>query len=136
MKLAYENGVSVPEPICQNRHVIAMGLIEGGELSRYRDIGKGEKVLREILRNIKKAYTRAHIIHADLSEYNIILQPDGHVLIIDWPQAVKTDHPNADELLERDLKNVLTFFSRKFNIDLSVKEACDYVIGEASRLPI
>jgi RIO kinase 2 len=126
----------VPEPLSHNRHVIAMGMIEGGELSKYKDIGKGEKVLREILRNIKKAYTKAHIIHADLSEYNIILQPDGHVLIIDWPQAVKTDHANASELLERDLKNVLTVFSRKFNIELTVKDAYAYVVGEAKRLPV
>jgi RIO kinase 2 len=136
MKLVYEKGVSVPEPISHNRHVIAMGIIDGGELGRYKDIGKGEKVLREILRNIKKAYTKAHIIHGDLSEYNIILQPDGHILIIDWPQAVKTDHANAAELLERDLKNVLTFFSRKFSVELDVKEACEYVIGEAKKLPI
>jgi RIO kinase 2 len=136
MKLVYENGVSVPEPILQNRHVIAMGMIEGGELSKYNDIGDGKKVLRQILRNVKKAYLKAHIIHSDLSEYNIILRPDGHVLIIDWPQAVKTDHANAPELLERDLTNVLTFFSRKFSINLAKEEACKYVIGEAKRLPI
>jgi RIO kinase 2 len=57
-------------------------------------------------------------------------------LIIDWPQAVKTDHANAAELLERDLKNVLTYFSRKFSIELTVKEACEYVIGEAKKLPV
>ncbi|MGD6852187.1 MAG: RIO1 family regulatory kinase/ATPase [Candidatus Bathyarchaeia archaeon] len=136
MKLSYQNGVSVPEPISQNRHVIAMGMIEGGELAKYKDIGKPQKVLREILRNIKKAYTKAHIIHADLSEYNIILQSDGHILIIDWPQAVKTDHANAAELLERDLHNVLTFFNRKFGLELAVEEACQYVVGEAARLPV
>ena len=53
---------------------------------------------------------KAHVIHGDLSEYNIILKPDGHILIIDWPQYVKTDQVNAEELLERDLKNVLDFF--------------------------
>ncbi len=136
MKLAYQNGVAVPEPLSQNRHVIAMGMIEGGELGKYKDIGKPEKVLREILRNVKKAYTKAHLIHADLSEYNIILQPDGHILIIDWPQAVKTDHANAAELLERDLRNVLTFFYRKFSLELAVEEACQYVVGEAGRLPV
>ncbi len=134
MKLVYENGVSVPEPISQNRHVIAMGMIEGAQLSKYKDIGKPEKVLKEILRNLRKAYMKAHIIHADISEYNIILKPDGHLLIIDWPQAVKTDHANATELLERDIKNVLTYFSRKFNVKLAGKEACDYVTGEARSL--
>jgi RIO kinase 2 len=136
MKLAYENGVAVPQPLGQNRHVIAMSMIEGGELGKYKDIGKPEKVLREILRNVKKAYQKAHIIHADLSEYNIILRPDGHILIIDWPQAVKTDHANAADLMQRDLKNVLTFFNRKFRLELAVEEAYKYVVGEAKRLPI
>ncbi len=136
MQLVYENGVSVPKPISQNRHVIAMGMIEGAELSKYKDIGEPETVLKEILRNVRKAYLKAHVIHADLSEYNIILRPDGHILIIDWPQYVKTDHTNAVELLERDIKNVLTFFSRRFNIKLAIKEACNYVTGEARSLTV
>lgn len=136
MKLAYANGVSVPEPISHNRHIVAMGMIEGAQLVKYKDIGKTETVLKEILRNVKKAYLKAHIIHADLSEYNIILQPDGHILIIDWPQAVKTEHANAVELLERDLKNILVYFNRKFSIELAMKEAYKYVTGEARSLPI
>jgi RIO kinase 2 len=134
MKLVYENGVAVPEPIYQNRHVIAMGMIEGGELAKYKDVGNAEKVLREILLNVKRTYVNAHVIHADLSEYNIILKPEGEILIIDWPQSVKTDHSNAKELLARDLKNVLMFFKRRFNIKLAVEEAYAYVTGEAQSL--
>jgi RIO kinase 2 len=136
MQLVYKNGVSVPEPISQNRHVIAMGMIEGAELSKYKEIAKPEKILKEILRNVRKAYLKAHVIHADLSEYNIILKPDGHILIIDWPQYVMTNHANAEDLLERDLKNILTFFNRKFTVKVVIKEACDYVIGKARSLAI
>jgi RIO kinase 2 len=136
MQLVHKNGVSVPEPISQNRHVIAMGMIEGAELSKYKEIAKPEKILKEILRNVRKAYLKAHIIHADLSEYNIILKPDGHILIIDWPQYVTADHANAGELLERDIKNVLTFFNRKFNVKVAVEEACDYVTGKIRSLAI
>ncbi len=136
MKQAYENGVAVPEPIMQNRHVIAMGMIEGGELSKYKDVGDPKLVLREILHNIKATYQKAHLIHADLSEYNIILQPDGHILIIDWPQAVKIDHTNAKELLERDLHNVLVYFNRKFSVHLTVEKAYSYVVGKDKRLPV
>ena len=136
LELVYRKGVSVPKPISQNRHVIAMGMIEGGELAKYKDIGEPKKVLKEILRNIRKTYLKAHVIHADLSEYNIILKPDGHILIIDWPQYVSADHPNAEDLLTRDLKNVLTYFSRKFNVDLAVGEACDYVTGKVRSLVV
>jgi RIO kinase 2 len=134
MRLVYGKGVAVPEPISHNRHVVAMGMIEGAQLYKYKDVGKPKRVLKEILCNIRKTYLKAHIIHADISEYNIILKPDGHLLIIDWPQAVKTDHANAAELLERDIKNVLIFFSRKFNVELAAKEACDYVTGKARSL--
>lgn len=134
MQLVYKNGVSVPEPISHNRHVIAMGMIEGAELSKYTEIGKPEKILKEILRNVRKAYLKAHVIHSDLSEYNVILRPDGHILIIDWPQYVMADHANAEELLERDIKNITTFFSRRFNLKVVVKEACDYVTGKARSL--
>ena len=47
-----------------------------------------------------------------------------------------TNHANAEDLLERDLKNILTFFNRKFTVKVVVKEACDYVIGKARSLAI
>jgi RIO kinase 2 len=136
LQLVYKVGVAVPEPISQNRHVIAMGMIDGAELGKYRDIGKAETVLKEIFRNVRKAYLKAGVIHGDLSEYNIILKPDGHLLIIDWPQYVKTDHANAEELLERDIKNVLTYFIRKFSVKATIEEICDYVTGKTRSLSV
>jgi RIO kinase 2 len=130
LKLVFQKGVAVPKPISQNRHAIAMGAIEGAELAQYREIPKPEKVLREILRNVRKAYLKAGIIHADLSEYNIILKPDMHILIIDWPQYVTQEHPNAQQLLARDIENVLRFFKRKHMLKVDAKEALAYVTGK------
>ncbi len=136
LKLVYQHGVAVPEPLSQNRHVVAMGMIEGAELAKWREIPKPEKVLKEVMRNVKKTYLKAGVIHADLSEYNIILKPDMHVLIIDWPQYVMVDHPNAQQLLLRDVRNVLNFFSRKFSVKVKVKEACGYVTGKGRALAL
>ncbi|XHH09986.1 MAG: RIO1 family regulatory kinase/ATPase [Candidatus Bathyarchaeia archaeon] len=136
LQLVYKNGVSVPEPISHNRHVIAMGIIEGGELSKWRKIANPKRVLKETLRNIRKAYLKAHVIHGDLSEYNIILQSNMQVLIIDWPQYVMTDHPNAAELLQRDIQNVLTFFNRRFDVKVEADVACDYVTGKIRSLNV
>ena len=83
----------------------------------------------EILRNVRKAYLKAGIIHADLSEYNIILKPDIHILIIDWPQYVTKDHPNAEQLLKRDIENIITFFKRKHMLEANVEEAFAYIKG-------
>jgi len=136
LKLVYQHGVAVPEPLSQNRHVVAMGMIEGAELAKWREIPKPEKVLKEVMRNVKKAYLKAGVIHADLSEYNIILKPDMHILIIDWPQYVMVDHPNAQQLLLRDVRNVLNFFSRRFSVKVKVKEACGYVTGKGRSLAL
>jgi RIO kinase 2 len=130
LQIAYKNKVSVPKPLSYSRHAITMSIIEGGELSKWRKIAKPENVLKKILHNIRKAYIKAHIIHGDLSEYNIILQPDMQVLIIDWPQYVSVDHLNAVELLQRDIQNVLTFFNRRFDVKADFELAYDYVTGK------
>ena len=134
LKITHERGVAVPEPICQNRHAIVMGVIEGAMLVRYRSLEKPYEVLEEILNNIRKTFLDARIVHGDLSEYNVILKPDMHILIIDWPQFVTRDHPNAEDLLARDLKNILDFFSRKYKAKISLETACDFVSGKTKKL--
>jgi len=134
LKLVYGYGVAVPEPLSQNRHAIVMSMIEGAELAKWREFPRPEKVLKEILRNVKKAYLKAGVIHADLSEYNILLKPDMHILIIDWPQYVVADHPNAQQLLMRDVKNVLTYFSRRYGLKIKNKEVYAYVTGKGRAL--
>ncbi len=132
--ILYPQGVAVPKPISQSRHVIVMGIIEGSELAEWRRIPTPEKTLREILLNVKKAYLKVGIIHADLSEYNIILKPDTHILIIDWPQYVISEHPNARELLARDVKNVLQYFNRKRMLKADPGKALEYVTGKSKNM--
>jgi RIO kinase 2 len=127
LKLVHPLGVAVPKPVSQNRHAVVMGMIEGAELAEFSDIPHPKKTLREILSNIHRAYVDAGIIHADLSEFNIIMQPNWHILIIDWPQYVKKDHPNSEQLLERDVLNIVRFFERKFRIKTSIANALAYV---------
>jgi RIO kinase 2 len=129
LQILFPHRIAVPEPISQNRHVVAMGMIEGAELAEYKEIPKSEKILGEILRNTRGAYLKAGIIHADLSEYNVILKPDRHILIIDWPQYVTKEHPNAEELLTRDVQNILQYFKRKHKVDANLKETMEYVTG-------
>ena len=130
LKLVHPHRVAVPKPISQNRHVLAMGMIEGAELAEWREIQKPEKILKEILCNVRRAYLKAGIIHADLSEYNVILKPNMHILIIDWPQYVTKEHPNAQQLLTRDVKNVLVFFRRKYRLKVKLENALAYIKGQ------
>jgi RIO kinase 2 len=131
LKLLHPKDVAVHKPIKQNRHVLVMSIIEGAELYHHQKLQNPQAILEEILINIRRAYQDAHIIHGDLSPYNIILQPNQHILIIDWPQNITTKHPNAKELLERDLKNVLIFFQRKHGLKSRLKDALRYVTEDS-----
>jgi RIO kinase 2 len=116
--------VSIPRPFDQNRHAIVMELAKGSILSKTKLIDP-EWYLNEILRQAKITYSMG-IIHADLSEYNIFVSEDS-VQLIDWPQYVTLDHPQADEILERDISNVLTHFYRKYGIKRDLEETIDEV---------
>ena len=118
--------VSVPLPIAQNRHAVVMSLIEGGILNRT-PLDSPEETLDEILDNVRKAYS-AGVIHSDLSEYNILVE-NGKCILIDWPQWIGTDHPNADTIVGRDIDNVLAFFKRKYRIRRDREVALQWVIG-------
>lgn len=127
LNIVYSCGVSVPKPVSHNRHVVVMSMIEGVELYRVPELPEPNKVLDEILLNVKRAYSKAGVIHADLSEFNVVLKPDYHVLIIDWPQFVRKDHPNAEMLLERDVRNILRFFQKRFKLQRDAQETMDFI---------
>jgi RIO kinase 2 len=111
--------VSIPKPFDHNRHAIVMELAKGSLLSKTKLIDP-EWYLDEILKQVKITYSLG-IIHADLSEYNIFASEDG-VQLIDWPQYVTPEHPHADEILERDVSNVLTHFFRKYGVKRELDE--------------
>jgi len=136
LNIVFPKGVAVPKPISQNRHTVVMGAIDGVELAKCKEISNPKKVLMEILRNIRKAYLKAGVIHADLSEYNIIIEPDMHILIIDWPQYVTKTHPNAQQLLRRDVRNVFQFFNRKRMLKIpeeDIEKAVAYITGKGRK---
>jgi len=119
--------VSVPLPIDRNRNAVAMSFIDGDTLIRCR-VDDPEPVLDEIIAGIRAAYRRG-VVHADLSEFNVMLDGNGRVWLIDWPQWVDPAHPNADELLRHDIGQVLRYFEKKFRIGRDPEEVWVEVCG-------
>jgi len=105
--------VSVPQPIDQNRHALVMEKMDGVELSRTKLTAEQVPGVLDLLVEEMAAAYREGWVHADMSEYNVFVGEDG-VTVFDWPQAVSTDHENADRLLDRDVENVLGYFRRKY----------------------
>lgn len=117
--------VSVPAPIAIDRHAVVMDLVGGTTLNRCR-LDDPEPVLDRIVENVRVAY-RQGVIHNDLSEYNVMIDED-RVVLIDWPQWIPPDHPNARTILARDLGNLLTFFARKYRVIRDLDEVVESVI--------
>lgn len=115
-------GVQAPLGIDQNRNVVVMEFIPGVNLNRCR-LEDPRAILDEILNNILAAY-KAGVIHADLSEFNVMLDGD-RVVLIDWPQWISPDHPNAREILGRDLENITKYFQRKYSLRVDPREVLE-----------
>jgi len=111
-------GVRVPRPYNFVGGVLLMELVTDGqgsaaprlndlELSREEALKYHALLIREVVRMLCVG-----IVHGDLSEYNILMDADGPV-IIDLPQAVDAAaNNNAAGMLERDVDNLAAYFGR------------------------
>ncbi|HDD63802.1 MAG TPA: serine/threonine protein kinase [Thermoprotei archaeon] len=116
LTLLFPHGVSVPEPISWNRHVVVTSIIEGIPLYMKPELSDPLEVFYSIIENISRAVIKAEVVHGDLSEYNVIVDSDENITIIDWPQWVSVHHPSANMLLKRDLLVLYRFFRSKYKL--------------------
>ncbi len=136
-KREYENllklqGQNLPIPVLKgfNRHMIVMNIIDGVELVKVQYPKKPIKLLEKIVEFAKTLYQKYNLVHADLTEYNILydIRKDS-ITIIDFPQAVSTEHPESVNLLRRDFTHLLDFFGKKWSITTDeVETVIDYII--------
>ena len=111
-------GVRVPKPYDFLDGVLLMEMVadEYGEAApRLNDVVLEPEQAREyhdfLIRQIVMMLC-AGLVHGDLSEFNVLLGPDGPV-IIDLPQAVDAAANNhAFRMLERDVGNMAAYFGQ------------------------
>ena len=111
-------GVRVPKPYNFHEGVLLMELLtdsEGNAAPRLNDLALDAEVSRKYHRILIAQVVRmlcAGIIHGDLSEYNVLVDSHGPV-IIDLPQAINASANNqAQQLLLRDVQNLAAYFGQ------------------------
>jgi len=111
-------GVRVPKPFDFLEGVLLMELVtdaSGDAAPRLNDVELDADQAREyhefVIRQIVLMLCTG-LVHGDLSEFNVLLGPDGPV-IIDLPQAVDAAGNNhAFSMLERDVGNMASYFGQ------------------------
>ena len=129
LQIAEKAGVHSPSPFFQERNVIVMSFLgeQGVPYPQlYRASGIEEEHFYSIIEDVKKLY-KAGLVHADLSEYNILLGDVPYLL--DFAQGVVLKHPLAMEFLKRDVRNVVSFFNRRLQLNLDFNEVFEEVVS-------
>ena len=123
-----------PKPIAQNRHVVVMGFFSGVELVNVKAVDEPLPLFRDIIDEVKRVYSKAGLIHGDLSEYNVIIKEDGDFMLIDWPQFLMQSDPESESYLKRDVEKIVGFFNKRFKLKLNPSRVLKYVLGLADGL--
>ncbi len=114
----HADGADVPVPLARNNRAIVMEMVgdERGPAPRLHDAEVGpdeaETILARLLDTVESMLDR-HVVHGDLSPYNVLLWR-GRPVVIDFPQAVDPRlNPAALSLLARDVEHLCDWARRR-----------------------
>ena len=133
---ASEVGIKVPKPVITERNILVMEFA-GKDEKPYpllKDVRLEEttakKVFDMLIDYIKRLYMDAELIHADLSEYNVLIETElMEPILIDMGQSVTLEHPRADQFLHRDIQNIVRYF-KKYSIISNENDIYTFVTKE------
>ena len=139
LRRIYAAGIPCPEPIQLRLHVLVMGFVgnsRGIAAPRLKDVefdipdpeARWRALYIELVGYMRVMYQTCRLVHADLSEYNILYH-NKKQYIIDVSQSVEHDHPRSLEFLRMDIKNVTDFFRRKGVSILSERTVFEFIIA-------
>lgn len=130
LKSAREASVPCPTPYAVENNVLVMEFIgeDGRSAPLLLQVDTSREDYTKTLSITRRLYRRARLVHADLSEYNI-LKHKGRLILFDFGSAVDIAHPNTEDFLERDITNINRFFSRRGVDVLPLEEALKRVKG-------
>ncbi|XP_011073929.1 serine/threonine-protein kinase rio2-like [Sesamum indicum] len=121
MKALDEHGFPVPHAVDCNRHCVIMSLIQGYPLVQVKQLQNPDTVFETILELIVRLAEHG-LIHCDFNEFNIMIDEDEKVTMIDFPQMVSVSHRNAKMYFDRDVECIFKFFRKRFNINSDENE--------------
>ena len=56
------------------------------------------------------------LIHGDFNEFNLMIDDEENITLIDFPQMISINHPDAIFFFNRDIECIHKYFERKYNL--------------------
>ncbi|KAJ1953776.1 Serine/threonine-protein kinase rio1 [Dispira parvispora] len=129
-------GIPCPEPMLLRMHVLVMRFLgdsNGWAYPRLKDANIDTKrypaLYLQLVKAMRRMYQVCHLVHADLSEYNILYHAKT-LYIIDVSQSVEHDHPHAFEFLRMDCTNVNDYFKKKGVAVIGLIRLFKFIVNE------
>lgn len=121
MKALGDHGFPVPTAVDCNRHCVIMSLVQGYPLVQVKELQNPDDVFDTILGLVVRLAEHG-LIHCDFNEFNIMIDDDEKVTMIDFPQMVSVKHRNAQMFFDRDIECIYKFFRKRFHLS---SEKCE-----------
>ena len=131
MKALYDKGFPTPTPIDVNRHCVLMSLVHGYQLNSIAELRHPGRVFDTLMQLICKL-AGVGLIHCDFNEFNLLVDDEERVTMIDFPQMVSTSHINAEYYFDRDVECVRAFFARRFHWETDAVPTLQQALAMAS----
>ena len=126
-------GIQVPKPIDTNRHCVVMELIPAFPLNHVREVPDPISLFENLIHIIAQLAAVGYV-HGDFNEFNILVDNEGKVTLIDLPQMLFSTHPLAKSYLKRDLNCVREFFRKRFGLDMEEIPVDSIKLGEVKKI--
>lgn len=121
MKALEEHGFPVPNAVDCNRHCVIMSLVDGYPLVQVKELPNPDVIFETIIGLVVRMAEHG-LIHCDFNEFNIMIDDNEKVTMIDFPQMVSVSHRNAEMYFDRDVECVVKFFHKRFNLSFQENE--------------
>jgi RIO kinase 2 len=115
MKALEEHDFPVPKAIDCNRHCVIMSLVQGYPMVQVKQLQNPETIFEKII-GIVVRLAEHGLIHCDFNEFNIMIDDEEKITMIDFPQMVSVSHRNAQMYFDRDIECIFKFFRKRFNM--------------------
>lgn len=118
LNILYQNGFDVPIPFDCSRHLVLMERIKGFPMRQLYKHSNFKKIYCNLMKFAVKLANNG-LIHCDFNEYNIMIlektdEKGRDFIVIDFPQCISIEHPDAEFYFKRDINCIRRFFKRRF----------------------